>query len=96
MHELIPPVFAIDPLVTNQSGVWCKQTGVSHLVVKRHNLYRCRLVRIRPYVCNPAIDGSVPTVAVRECIVAFGSVSAPHLIFGVDAPSVLCCLLRAE
>ena len=33
-HQLIPPDSAIDPLVTSQSGVWCKQTGVSHLVVK--------------------------------------------------------------
>ena len=41
--ELIPPDSAIDPLVTSQSGVWCKQTGVSHLVVKLHSLYRCRL-----------------------------------------------------
>ena len=33
-HELIPPDSAIDPLVTSQSDVWCKQTDVSHLVVK--------------------------------------------------------------
>ena len=34
MHELISPDSAIDPLVTSQSGVCCKQTSVSHLVVK--------------------------------------------------------------
>ena len=33
MYELIPPDSAIDPLVTSQSGVCCKQTSVSHLVV---------------------------------------------------------------
>ena len=49
-----------------------------------------------PYACSPAIDGSVLTVAVRECIVVFGSVSAPRSILGVDAPSVLCCFLAAE
>ena len=65
MHELIPPDSAIDPLVTSQSGVWCKQTGVSHLVVKLHSQYRCCLVRQTPYACNPAIDGSVLTVIVR-------------------------------
>ena len=48
--------------------VWCKQTGVSHLVVKLHSLYRCRLVRLTPYVCSPTIDG-VLTVVMRECIV---------------------------
>ena len=62
MHELISPDSAIDPLVTSQSGVWCKRTGVSHLVVKLHSLYRCRLVRQTPYACSPAIDGSVLTV----------------------------------
>ena len=44
MHELIPPDSAIDPLVTSQSGVWCNRTDVSHLVVKLHSLYICRLV----------------------------------------------------
>ena len=68
-------------------------TGVSHLVVKLHSLYRCRLVRLTPYACSPAIDGSVLSVVVRECIVVFGSVSAPRPILGVDAPSVLCCFL---
>ena len=63
---------AIDSLVTSQSGVWCKRTGVSHLVVKLHSLYRYRLVRLTPYACSPAIDGSVLTVVVRECIVVFG------------------------
>ena len=33
---------------------------------------------------------SVLTVAVSECIVVFGSVSAPRPILGVDAPSVFC------
>ena len=69
---------------------------MSHLVVKLHSMYRCRLVRPTPYACSPAIDGSVLTVAVRECIVVFGSVSAPYPILGVDAPSVLCCFLVAE
>ena len=81
---------AIDPLVTSQSAVWCKRTGVSHLVVQLHSLYRCRLVRLTSYACSPAIDGSVLTVAVREYIVVFGAVSAPRPKLGLDAPSVLC------
>ena len=72
MHELISPDSAIDPLVTSQSGVWCKRTDVSHLVVKLHSLYRCRLVRLTPYACSPVIDGSVLTVVVRDCIFVFG------------------------
>ena len=60
---------AIDPLVTSQLGVWCKLTDVSHLVVKLHSLCRCRVVRLKPCDCSPAIDGSVLTVVVRECIV---------------------------
>ena len=76
--------------------MWCKRTGVSHLVVKLHSLYRCCLVRLTPYARSPAIDGSVLTVAVREFIVVFGLVSAPRPILGVDAPSVLCYFLGAE
>ena len=57
-------------LVTSRSVVWCKRTGVSHLVVKFHILYRCGLVRLTPYACSPAIDDSVLTIAVRECIVS--------------------------
>ena len=72
MHGLIPPDSAIDPLVTSQSGVWCKRTYVSHLVVKLHILYRCRLVRLTPYACSTAIYRSVLTVVVRECIIVFG------------------------
>ena len=87
---------AIDPLVTSQSGVWCKQTCVSHLVVKLHSLYRCRLVCLTPYACSPAIANSVLTVVVREYIVVFGSVSALRPIMGVDVTSVLCCFLGAE
>ena len=90
MHELILPGSAIDPLVTNQSGVCCKRTSVS-LVVKLHSLYKCHLVLRTPYACSPAIDGSVLIVAGRECIVVFSSVSVPHPILGVGAPSVLCC-----
>ena len=71
-HELISPDFAIDPLVTSQPAVWCKRTGISHLVVKLHSLYRCPLVRQTPYACSPAIDDSVLTVVMRECIVVFG------------------------
>ena len=63
---------AIDLLVTSQPGVWCKRTGVSHLVVKFYSVYNCRLVRLTPYACSPAIDGSVLTVVVREYIVVFG------------------------
>ena len=59
MHELISPDSAIDPLVTSQLGVCCKRTGVSHLVVKLHSMYKCRLVLRTPYACNPVIDGSV-------------------------------------
>ena len=59
-------------------------------------MYICRLVRLTPYACSPAIDGSALTVAVRECIVVFGSISALRPILGVDAPSVLCWLLVAE
>ena len=91
MHELISPDSAIDPLVTSQLGVCCKRTGVSHLVVKLHSMYKCRLVLRTPYACNPVIDGSVLIVTGRECIVVYGSISAPHPISGVGAPSVLCC-----
>ena len=66
MHELIPPYSAIVPPVTSQSDVWCKRTDVSHLLVKLHSMYRCRLVRLTPYACSPAIDGSVLTVVERE------------------------------
>ena len=59
-------------------------------------MYRCRTVRLTFCVCSPAIDGSVMTVAVRECIVVFGSVSAPRSILGMDDPSVLCWFLVAE
>ena len=62
MHKLIPPDSTIDPLVTSQSGTWCKRTGVSHLVVKLHSLYRCRLVHLAPYACSPAIDHSCEKV----------------------------------
>ena len=96
MRELISTDSAIDPLVTIQSGVWCKRTGVSHLVVKLHSLYRCHLVLRTPYTCSPAIYGSVLAVVVKECIVVFGSVSAPRLILGIDAPAVLCCFLGTE
>ena len=64
--------------------------------MKLHSLYISHLVRLTPYACSPAIDGSVLTVAVRECIVVSGSVSAPRPILGVDALSVLCCFLGAE
>ena len=63
-------------------------------MVKLHSLYRCRLVRLTPYACSPAIDGSVLTVVVRECTVVFSSVSSPRPILGVGAPSVLCCFLE--
>ena len=66
--QIDPTGSAIDPLVTSQLGVWCNRTGVSHLVVKLHR-YRCCLVRLTPYACSPAIDGSVLTVVVKECIV---------------------------
>ena len=95
-HELITPDYAIYPLVTSQSGVRCKQTSVSRLVVTLHSLYRCRLVRQTPYACNPAVDVSVLIVAVRECIAVFGSVSAPRPILAVGTPSILCCCLGAE
>ena len=36
-----------------------------------------------PYACNPVIDGSVLIVTGRECIVVYGSISAPHPISGV-------------
>ena len=69
---------------------------VRHLVVKHHSRYRCRLVRLTPYACSPAIDGSVLTVVMRECIVVFGGVSAPRPILGVDASSVLCWFFGVE
>ena len=76
MHELITPDSAIDPLVTSQSGVCCKRTSVSSLVVKLHSMYRCCLVRRTPYTCSPVVDGSVLIVVVKECIFVFDSVSA--------------------
>ena len=91
MHKLISPDSAIDPLVTSKSGVCCKRTSVSHLVVKLHSLYICRLVLRTPYACSPVIDDSVLIVAGRECIVVLGSVSLLHPILGVGARSVLCC-----
>ena len=72
-HELIPPDSTIDLLVKNKSGVCCKRTSVLHLTVKLHSLYRCSLVHRKPYACSPAVDGSVLIVAVRKCIVVFGS-----------------------
>ena len=77
-YELIPQDSAIDSLVTSSLAVCCKRTNVSHLVVKLHSLYRCCLVRRTPYDCCPAVGGSVLIVAVRECIVAFGSVSVRY------------------
>ena len=68
MHELISPYSSIDPLVTRQSGVWCKRTGVSPLVVNLYSLYRCRLVHQTPYACSPAIYGSVLTVVMHRCL----------------------------
>ena len=58
-------------------------------MVKLYCLYRCRLVRRTPYACNPAVDGSVLIVAMKEYIVVFYSVSAPRPILGVGAPSDL-------
>ena len=82
MHELVSPDSAIDPLVTSQLGVCCKRTSVSHLVVKLHRLYRCRLVLQTPYACSPAMDGSVPIVAGRECIVVVIVATLLIYIFG--------------
>ena len=59
-------------------------------MVKLHSLDICRLVRRTPYACSPAVDGSVLIVAVRECIIASGSVSAPRPLLGVGDPSVPC------
>ena len=95
-YELIAPDSTLDPLETSPSGVRCKRTSISHLVVKLDSLYRCRLVRRTPYTCSPALDGSVLIVAVRECIIAFRSISAPTPLLGVGASSVLCCCLEAE
>ena len=96
MHESIPLDSAIDPQVTSPSSVRCKRTHVSCIVVTLHSLYRLNLVRRTPYACSPTVDFSVMIVAVRECIVASGSVSAPRPLLGVGAPSVLCCCLGAE
>ena len=82
MHKSIPPVSAIDPRV--KSVGWALQAN------------RWRLVRQTPYTCSPTEDGSVLIVAVREYIVASGLVSAPCLLLGVGAPSVLCCCLGTE
>ena len=59
-------------------------------------MYCCHLVRRTPYACSPAVDVSVLIVAVRECIIASGSVSAPRPLLGVGDPSVLCCGIGAE
>ena len=53
--KLISPDSDIDPQVTSASGVWCKTTDVSHLVVKLHSLYRCRLVRQTPYAVRCSV-----------------------------------------
>ena len=65
MHESIPPDSAIDPQVTNLSGVRCKQTSVSHLVVKLQSPYICRLVCRTPYACISAVDICDPGVCQR-------------------------------
>ena len=44
MRYRVSPDSAIDPLVTSQSGVCCKKTSVSHLVVKLHILYSVLIV----------------------------------------------------
>ena len=56
--------------------------GDSRLVVMLPNLYSCRLVRQTPYACSPVIDDRVLMGVLRECIVAFGSFSAPRPILG--------------
>ena len=84
LNALIDPTgSAIDPHVTSPSGVRCKRTNVSRLVVKLCSLYKCHLDRRTPYACSPTLDGSVLIVAVREYIVASGSVSAPPSLLGV-------------
>ena len=93
MHELIPPDSALDPQVTNLSGVRCKRPNVLRLMVTLHNPYICRLGRRTHYVYSSAVDGSVLIVVARECIVASGSVPALRPLLGVGAPSVLCCCL---
>ena len=77
------------------SGVRCKRTSISRLVVKLHSQYRYLLVRRTACAYSPAVDGSVLIVAVRKCIVVYGSISAPRPVLGVGSPSVLCCLLGA-
>ena len=94
--QIDPTGSAINPQVTSPSGVRCKRTSVSRLVVMLHSQYRCRLVCQTPYACCPAVDGSVLIVAVRKFIVASGSVSAPRPLLGVGGTSVLCCYFRAE
>ena len=72
-HELIPPDSAIDPLVPSQSGVWCKRTYFSHLVIKFHSLYRCRLiiapiaqlVSVLDFIFERAVEGSILTAGKR-------------------------------
>ena len=54
--ESIPPASAIDPPVASQSGVRCKRTSVSRLVVKLHRQYRCRLVRRTLNAYSPVVD----------------------------------------
>ena len=47
----IPADPAIDPLMTIPSGVCCKRTSVSRLVVKLHILYRCCMPSLTILVC---------------------------------------------
>ena len=54
--------------MTSPSGVRCKRTSVSRLVVKLYIQYIYRLVRRTPYACSSAVDGSVLIIAVREYI----------------------------
>ena len=63
-------------------------TSVSCRVVKLHSQYRYRLIRRTPCACIPTVDGNVLIVAVREYIVASGSVSAPRPLLGVRGTSV--------
>ena len=57
--------------MSSLSGVRCKRTSVSRLVVKFHSQYRCGWILRTPCACCPAVYGSVLIVTMSECIVFF-------------------------
>ena len=81
----------------NSSGVCCRQSSVSRLVVmKLNSQYRCRLIRRTPCASSPVVDGSVLIVAVEECIVVVPVESLLLARYWGWAVLQYCCIIGAE